>query len=85
MPINNTELTGDFLVKSQLVKPFDEFRDTMKKEKLEEFCKKSCFGHFLELPEDNNSHFQMSIVYGLLNHRIKCVGDDKYLKEGVKR
>ncbi|KAF3626922.1 putative glycerol-3-phosphate 2-O-acyltransferase 6-like [Capsicum annuum] len=56
MPIDElAELAGEFVVKSLLGKPFDEFRNTMKKEKLEEFCKKSYFGHFIEMPEDNNA------------------------------
>ncbi|KAF3645218.1 putative glycerol-3-phosphate 2-O-acyltransferase 6-like [Capsicum annuum] len=65
------ELTGDLVLKCQLGKPFDEFRNTMKNESIDELCKKSFFGYFLELPEDHTAHFQMSMVYGLLKHRIK--------------
>ncbi|KAF3673874.1 hypothetical protein FXO37_06713 [Capsicum annuum] len=83
MPIDNpVELTDDFVVKSLLGKPFDKFKNTMKKEKLEEFFKKDCFGRFLWMPKDNNAHFQMSMVYGLLKRRIKYVGDDKDLTGG---
>ncbi|KAF3614143.1 hypothetical protein FXO38_35835 [Capsicum annuum] len=59
--------------------------DTMKKENLEEIFKRICFGCFLELPEDNNAHFQMSMVYDLLNYEIKYVRDDKDLKKRAKR
>ncbi|PHT90603.1 hypothetical protein T459_05716 [Capsicum annuum] len=30
--------------------------------------KKSCFGKYLDLPEDNNDRFQMKMVYDLLKH-----------------
>ncbi|KAF3636622.1 hypothetical protein FXO37_25362 [Capsicum annuum] len=57
--------------KMKLRKPFDDFRKTMKNETIDEFFKKSCFGHFLKLPKDHIAYFQMSMVYGLLKHRIK--------------
>ncbi|KAF3619406.1 hypothetical protein FXO38_20725 [Capsicum annuum] len=58
MPIDNpANLIGDFVVKSVMGKYFDKFRNIIKKEKLEDFFRSSCFGHFLKLPEDNNAHF----------------------------
>ncbi|KAF3643052.1 hypothetical protein FXO38_20812 [Capsicum annuum] len=85
MPIDNpVDLTGDFVFKSHMGKPFDEFRNITKKEKLEDFLRSSCFGKFLKMPEDNNGHFQMSMVYDFLKHMIRYVGDDKDLKEGGK-
>ncbi|KAF3621025.1 hypothetical protein FXO37_33012 [Capsicum annuum] len=41
--------------------------------------------HFLELPEDYTVHFQISMVYDLLKHRIIYVGDDKDPTEGGKK
>ncbi|KAH0653126.1 hypothetical protein KY290_031413 [Solanum tuberosum] len=32
--------------------------------------RKSCFGHFLDLPEKNNARFQMTMVYELLKRRF---------------
>ncbi|KAF3630989.1 hypothetical protein FXO37_28226 [Capsicum annuum] len=66
-PIDDpAELTGDLVLKCQLGKPFDKFRKTMKNENINEIFKKSCFGHFLELPADHTAHFQMSMVYSIL-------------------
>ncbi|KAF3634418.1 putative glycerol-3-phosphate 2-O-acyltransferase 6-like [Capsicum annuum] len=85
MPIDDpAELTGDLVLKCQLGKPSDEFRNIMKNENIDELFKKSCFGHFLELHEDHTTRFQMSMVYGLLKRRIKYVGDDKYSTEEEK-
>ncbi|KAF3649712.1 hypothetical protein FXO38_17526 [Capsicum annuum] len=85
MPIDDrAEPTGDLVIKCQLGKPFDEFRKTMKNENIDGLFKKSCFGYFLELPEDHTAHFQMSIVYGLLKCKIKYVEDDKGSEEGKK-
>lgn len=85
MTINDpAELTGDLVLKCQSGKPFDDFRNIMKNENIDELFKKSYFGHFLELPEDHTVRFQMNMVYDLLKHRIKYVGDDKDSKEGVK-
>ncbi|KAF3645312.1 hypothetical protein FXO38_18708 [Capsicum annuum] len=80
-----TELTSDLVLKCQLGKPFDEFRKTIKNENIDVLFKKSCFGHFLELPKEHTARFQMSIVYVLLKRRIKYVGNDKDSKEGGKR
>ena len=45
---------------------------------------KSCFAYFLELPKDRTLRFPMSMVYGLLKHRIKYARDDKDPKKGKK-
>ncbi|KAF3639632.1 hypothetical protein FXO38_22552 [Capsicum annuum] len=68
---NPVELTGNFVVKSQSGNPFNEFKNIMKKEKLEKFFKKSSFGHFLKFPEDNNACLQMSMVYDHHKRSIK--------------
>ncbi|KAF3614905.1 hypothetical protein FXO38_35417 [Capsicum annuum] len=49
----------------------------MKIENIDKLFKRSYFGCFLEQPMDPPDRFQMRIVYGLLKHRIKYVGDDK--------
>lgn len=67
------KLTGDFVLKCQLGKHFDKFRNIMKNENIDELFKKSCFGYFLKLPEDHTIHFQMIMVYGLLKHNTKYV------------
>ncbi|KAM3379751.1 hypothetical protein P3S68_012165 [Capsicum galapagoense] len=49
--------------------------------------KKSCFGRFLELPEDPAARirFPMTMVYGLLKRRIKCHHlEDKTIPEQYK-
>ena len=75
MPIDDpTELTGDLVLKCQLGKSFDEFRNIMKNENIDELFKKSYFRHFLELPEDHTARFQVSMVYALLKCMIKYVG-----------
>ncbi|PHU00781.1 hypothetical protein BC332_30568 [Capsicum chinense] len=37
----------------------------------------SCFGKYLDLPEDNNACFQMKMVYDLLKHRFMYENKDK--------
>ncbi|PHU10884.1 hypothetical protein BC332_17814 [Capsicum chinense] len=39
--------------------------------------KKSCFEQYLNLPEDNNAHFQIKMVYDLLKHRFMYENKDK--------
>ncbi|KAH0705715.1 hypothetical protein KY285_010254 [Solanum tuberosum] len=51
-------------------KPFDTFRITLKQNGSEDFFRNSCFGHFLDLPENNNARFQMTMVYELLKRRF---------------
>ncbi|KAM3382829.1 hypothetical protein P3S68_008404 [Capsicum galapagoense] len=79
------KLTSDFVLKCQLGKSFDKFRNIMKNKNIDGLFKKSYFGYFHELLEDHTLHFQMSIVYGLLKRRIKYAGDDKDSKEGKKK
>ncbi|KAF3637565.1 hypothetical protein FXO37_24818 [Capsicum annuum] len=38
---------------------------------------KSCFGQYLDLPEDNNARFQMKMVYDLLKPRFMYENKDK--------
>ena len=68
-------------------KNFKHFMKIMKNENIGGLFKKSCFGYFLELPEDPSSciYFPMMMVYGLLKCRIKYVGHDKDPKKGAKR
>ncbi|PHU25552.1 hypothetical protein BC332_03884 [Capsicum chinense] len=39
--------------------------------------KESCFGKYLDLPEDNNAHFKMKMVNDLLKRRIMYENKDK--------
>ncbi|PHU12334.1 hypothetical protein BC332_19264 [Capsicum chinense] len=39
--------------------------------------KKSCFGKYLDLPEDNNDRFQIKMVYDLLKRRFMYENKDK--------
>ncbi|PHU05223.1 hypothetical protein BC332_26045 [Capsicum chinense] len=39
--------------------------------------KKSCFGQYIDLPEDNNARFQMKMVYDLLKHKLMYENKDK--------
>ncbi|KAF3681138.1 putative N-acetylglucosaminyl-phosphatidylinositol de-N-acetylase-like [Capsicum annuum] len=39
--------------------------------------KESCFGQYLDLPEDNNARFQMKMVYDFLKHRFMYENKDK--------
>ncbi|KAG5630109.1 hypothetical protein H5410_001826 [Solanum commersonii] len=62
--------TGDSIMRSAMGKPFDTFRITLKQNGLEDFFRNSCFGHFLDLLENNNARFQMTMVYELLKTRF---------------
>ncbi|KAH0780871.1 hypothetical protein KY290_000469 [Solanum tuberosum] len=62
--------TGDSIMRSAMGKPFDTFMITLKQNGLEDFFRNSCFGHFLDLPENNNARFQMTMVYELLKRRF---------------
>ncbi|KAG5630879.1 hypothetical protein H5410_002596 [Solanum commersonii] len=62
--------TGDSIMRSTMGKPFDTFRITLKKNGLEDFFRNSCFGHFLDLLENNNARFQMTMVYELLKRKF---------------
>ncbi|KAK4708993.1 hypothetical protein R3W88_029918 [Solanum pinnatisectum] len=68
MPIDDDTDFGDSVVKSVMGKVFDKFRVILKEQKLETFFRSSCFGLYLDLPENNNARFQMTMVYGLLKH-----------------
>ena len=57
---------GDSIIRSVLERPVIKFRDIRKRNQLEDFFKNSCFGHFLDLPINLLSRFQMTIVYELL-------------------
>uniref|UniRef100_M1ANK1 Uncharacterized protein n=1 Tax=Solanum tuberosum TaxID=4113 RepID=M1ANK1_SOLTU len=70
MPIDDDTDFGDCVVQSVMGKVFDQFRVILKEQKLETFFRSSCFGLYLDLPENNNVHFQMTMVYGLLKRRI---------------
>ncbi|KAK4737379.1 hypothetical protein R3W88_001076 [Solanum pinnatisectum] len=58
------------LMRSAMGKPFDTFRVTLKQNGLEDFFRNSCFGHFLDLLQNNNARFQMTMVYELLQRRF---------------
>ncbi|KAF3653145.1 putative protein EIN4-like [Capsicum annuum] len=65
-----TDLTGDLMVKSIMEKSFDAFRKILREQKLDSYFRESCFGKYLDLPEDNNARFQMKMVYDLLKPRF---------------
>ncbi|KAF3654000.1 hypothetical protein FXO38_07550 [Capsicum annuum] len=53
MPIDDpAKVTGDLVLKCQLEKSFDEFRNIMKNENIDGPFKKSCIGHILRLATD---------------------------------
>ncbi|KAF3665975.1 hypothetical protein T459_05535 [Capsicum annuum] len=72
-----TDLTGDLMVKSVMEKSFDAFRKILREQKLDSYFRKSCFGKYLDLPKDNNAHFQMKMVYDLLKHRFMYENKDR--------
>ncbi|PHT46035.1 hypothetical protein CQW23_15193 [Capsicum baccatum] len=72
-----TDLMGDFVVKSTMKKYFDTFRKILREQKLDAYFRASCFGKYLDLPEDNNACFQMKIVYELLKRRFMYENKDK--------
>ncbi|KAM3217381.1 hypothetical protein P3L10_026824 [Capsicum annuum] len=72
-----TDLTGDLVVKSVMGKSFDTFRKILREQKLDSYFRESCFGQYLDLPEDNNARFQMKMVYDLLKHRFMYENKDK--------
>ncbi|PHU26146.1 hypothetical protein BC332_04478 [Capsicum chinense] len=72
-----TDLTDDLMVKSVMRKSFDAFRKILREQKLDSYFRKSCFGQYLNLSEDNNARFQMKMVYGLLKHRFMYENKDK--------
>ncbi|PHT99308.1 hypothetical protein BC332_31747 [Capsicum chinense] len=49
-------------------KSFDASRKILREQKLDSYFRKSCFGKYLDLSEDNNARFQMKMVYDLLKH-----------------
>ncbi|KAH0644117.1 hypothetical protein KY290_035022 [Solanum tuberosum] len=77
MPIDDDTNFGDSVVKSVMGKVFDKFRVILKEQKLETFFRSSCFGLYLDLPENNNARFQMTMVYGLLKRRILYEDEEK--------
>ena len=72
-----TDLMGDLVVKSVMRKSFDAFRKILREQKLDSYFRESCFGQYLDLPEDNNARFQMKMVYDLLKRRFMYENKDK--------
>ncbi|KAG5621015.1 hypothetical protein H5410_006233 [Solanum commersonii] len=64
-------------------KPFNTFRITLKQNGLEDFFWNSCFGHFLDLPKNNNARFQMTMVYELLKRRFIFQNPEKNYEKRV--
>ncbi|KAM3323173.1 hypothetical protein P3S67_004324 [Capsicum chacoense] len=71
------DLTGDCVFKSVMGKSFDPFRKILREQKLDAYFRDSFFGKYLDLPEDNNAHFQVKMVYELLKHRFMYENKDK--------
>ncbi|KAF3645975.1 hypothetical protein FXO38_19376 [Capsicum annuum] len=57
-------LTGDFVAKSSMGKSFDAFRKILQEQKLNAYLRENYFRQYLDLPEDNNAHFQMKNAVG---------------------
>ncbi|KAF3649151.1 putative glycerol-3-phosphate 2-O-acyltransferase 6-like [Capsicum annuum] len=76
-----TNLMGDFVVKSVMGKSFDAFRKLIREQKLDAYFRESCFGQYLDLPEDKNAWFQMKMVYDLLKCRF--IYENKDRMDGV--
>ncbi|KAM3394332.1 hypothetical protein P3S68_003334 [Capsicum galapagoense] len=72
-----TNLTGDFVVKSPMEKNFDAFRKILREQKLDSYFRESCFRQYLDLPKDNNAHFQLKMLYDLLKRRFTYENKDK--------
>ncbi|PHT63789.1 hypothetical protein T459_32318 [Capsicum annuum] len=58
-------------------KSFDAFRKILREQKLDSYFRESCFGKYLDLPEDNNARFQMKMVYDLLKRTFMYENKDK--------
>ncbi|PHU01278.1 hypothetical protein BC332_31065 [Capsicum chinense] len=72
-----TDLTGDFVVNSSMRKSFNAFKKILREQKLDAYFRKSCFGQYLDLSEDNNARFQMKMIYDLLKRRFMYENKDK--------
>ncbi|KAF3666064.1 hypothetical protein FXO38_09241 [Capsicum annuum] len=71
------DLTGDFVVNSSMGKSFNTFIKILREQKLDAYFRDSCYGKYLDLPEDNNAHFQIKMVYELLKRRFMYENKDK--------
>ncbi|PHT54385.1 hypothetical protein CQW23_08847 [Capsicum baccatum] len=80
---SSTDLTGDLVVKSVMGKSFDNFRKILREQKLDSYFRKSCFGQYLDLLEDNNARFQMKMVYDLLKRKFMYENKDKMDEEWI--
>ncbi|KAG5601685.1 hypothetical protein H5410_033055 [Solanum commersonii] len=69
--------TGDSIMRSAMGKRSNTFRITLKQNGLKDFFRNSCFDHFLDLPENNNTRFQMTMVYELLKRRFIFQNSEK--------
>ncbi|PHU29710.1 hypothetical protein BC332_01803 [Capsicum chinense] len=75
------DLRGDLIIKSVMGKSFDAFRKILQEQKLDSYFRESCFGQYLDLPEEYNAHFQMKMVYDLLKRRFMY--ENKYKMDEV--
>ncbi|PHU04810.1 hypothetical protein BC332_25632 [Capsicum chinense] len=75
--IGATNLTGDLVVKSVMGKSFKAFRKILREQKMDSYFRESCFGQYLNFLEDNNTRFQMKMVYYLLKRRFMYEKQDK--------
>ncbi|PHU12329.1 hypothetical protein BC332_19259 [Capsicum chinense] len=66
-----TNLTGDLMVKSVMVKSFDAFRKILREQKLDSYFREIYFGKYLDLLEDNNARFQMKMEFAIVIG-LKC-------------
>ncbi|PHT28943.1 hypothetical protein CQW23_31467 [Capsicum baccatum] len=72
-----TDLMGDLVVNSIIGKSFDAFRIILREQKFDSYFRESCFGQYLDLPEDKNARFQMKMEYDLLQRRFMYENKDK--------
>ncbi|KAF3630684.1 putative glycerol-3-phosphate 2-O-acyltransferase 6-like [Capsicum annuum] len=72
-----TDLMVDYVVKLAMGKSFDAFRKILQEQKLDAYFMKSCFGQYFDLSEENNTRFQIKMVYDLLKHRFMYKNKDK--------
>ncbi|KAG5585817.1 hypothetical protein H5410_046251 [Solanum commersonii] len=63
--------TGDIIVRTTIGKSLDYFGTIFRENDLEDIFRNSCFGQYLDLPMNNNAHFQLTIVYELLKRSFK--------------
>ncbi|PHU10021.1 hypothetical protein BC332_21881 [Capsicum chinense] len=60
-----TNLTVDLVVKSVMGKSFDTFRKILQEQKLDSYFRESCFGQYLDLPEETMLAWAFKVIPNL--------------------